>query len=140
VRETADSPPEQQHKPAYSPTEYLTSLGVDAETASDWLQLRRAKHAPPTKLAIDGIAREAALAKVSLAAALAECCQRGWTGFKAAWLSASVRDGRARESPEERKRRTNAEAKKILGIDDEVGENMVFSNEKVIEGEAVRCG
>lgn len=52
----------------------------------DFEKLRKAKKAPLTQTAIDGIGREAALAGITLAEALAMCCERGWVGFKAAWL------------------------------------------------------
>lgn len=54
---------------------------------ADWLQLRKAKRAEVTPTALAGIAAEARKAGWSLEQALAECCSRGWTGFKAGWVS-----------------------------------------------------
>lgn len=59
---------------------------VEAGQWSDWLALRKAKRAPVSATALDGIRREAAAAGMTLQAALAECCSRGWTGFKAEWV------------------------------------------------------
>lgn len=63
---------------------------VDPQTWGDWLALRKAKRAPITETAIAGIRREAAKAGMSLAEALAMCCERGWSGFKADWVGAQA--------------------------------------------------
>jgi len=52
----------------------------------DFLAIRKAKRAPLTDTAIEGIAREADKAGLTLAEALAICCQRGWQGFNAGWV------------------------------------------------------
>lgn len=62
---------------------------VDASVWADWCQLRKAKRAPVTAAAMEGIAREAAKARMSLQDALQTCCARGWAGFKAEWVSNS---------------------------------------------------
>ncbi len=66
---------------------HLVSLGVDEQIASDWITLRRAKKAPPTLRAIAGIANEAIRAGRPLPDVLEVCCNRGWTGFKAEWIT-----------------------------------------------------
>ena len=63
-----------------------TPNGVTESVWQDWLSLRKTKKAAVTQTAIDGIAREASKAGVSLQTALETCCARGWTGFKADWL------------------------------------------------------
>lgn len=63
--------------------------GIDPKIAKDFAALRRAKKAPITQTAIDGIAREAMKAGLTLESALAVCCERGWTGFKAEWMTPS---------------------------------------------------
>ena len=60
--------------------------GVTESVWQDWLSLRKTKKAAVTQTAIDGIAKEASKAGVSLQTALETCCARGWTGFKADWL------------------------------------------------------
>ena len=59
---------------------------VSLAVFSDWQALRKAKKAPITATAIDGIRREAQKAGITLESALAMACERGWTGFKAEWL------------------------------------------------------
>lgn len=63
--------------------------GVLSSVWSDFLQIRKTKKAAVTQTAIDGIAREAIKAGLSLNDALAMCCERGWSGFKAEWLDGS---------------------------------------------------
>lgn len=60
--------------------------GVTDSVWQDWLSLRKTKKAAVTQTAIDGIAKEASKAGVSLQTALETCCARGWTGFNAEWL------------------------------------------------------
>jgi len=77
---------------------------VDPEIARDFRKLRAAKKAPITKTAVAGIRREAGKAGLSLQKALAICCERGWTGFKADWLADSrgrITTGEYRPAPGE---------------------------------------
>lgn len=52
----------------------------------DFLAIRKAKRAPLTQTALDGISREAGKAGITLCKALETCCKRGWQGFEATWL------------------------------------------------------
>jgi len=61
--------------------------GVSDSVWSDFQAIRKAKRAPLTATALDGIEREAIKAGMTLADALAMCCARGWQGFKAEWVS-----------------------------------------------------
>jgi uncharacterized protein YdaU (DUF1376 family) len=72
------------HKPIKNTV--ATPEGVTDSVWQDWLKLRKAKKAAVTQTAVNGIAREASKAGVSLQTALETCCARGWTGFKADWL------------------------------------------------------
>ena len=59
---------------------------------ADFLTLRKAKRSPMTATALQSIQREAHKAGISIADALATCCERGWQSFKAEWTaSARVR-------------------------------------------------
>ena len=60
--------------------------GVTDQTWSDWLQLRKSLKAAVTQTAVDGIAREAERAGITLEAALQTCCSNGWRGFRADWV------------------------------------------------------
>jgi uncharacterized protein YdaU (DUF1376 family) len=62
-----------------------TPDGVSAEVWDDFVRMRKAKRAPITSTAIQGIEREAAKASMTLQDALAMACARGWQGFKAEW-------------------------------------------------------
>jgi uncharacterized protein YdaU (DUF1376 family) len=77
----------EERAPRFDAQAHLVSIGVDDSIASDWIQSRKALKASPTLTAIDGIAKEAARAGISLADALSTCCQRGWRGFKAEWIA-----------------------------------------------------
>ena len=63
----------------------LCPADVPAEVFGDFLALRKAKRAPLTSTALAGIRREAVKAGLSMADAIAICCERGWVGFRADW-------------------------------------------------------
>jgi len=55
---------------------------------ADYIAVRKAKRAGPlTKTALDGLRREADKAGLSLADAIAYCCEAGWQGFNAGWYA-----------------------------------------------------
>lgn len=84
--------------------------GVSDSVWQDFQKLRKAKKAPITETAIAGIKREAQKAGYSLQQALQTCCERGWIGFKAEWVTGKpVEDAKTR----------NLEAKRMLGFLDE---------------------
>src|SRR5690606_6388891 len=61
---------------------YLLQNGVDAQAAKDWLKVRKAKKAPASQTAMDGLAREAAKAGMTLNGAVTLCAERGWASMK----------------------------------------------------------
>ena len=65
-------------------------IGVTDIVWQDFVSLRKAKKAPISQSALDGIAKEALKAGMSLQAALEMCCMRGWSGFKAEWLAEKI--------------------------------------------------
>ena len=65
----------------------LVALEIPEQLAKDFLSNRKAKKSPLTQTALDGIAREAAQAGITLAVAIRTCTERGWAGFKAEWLA-----------------------------------------------------
>lgn len=71
----------------FSALDELLASGVDHQTASDWLTLRKAKRAVVTKTALAMVVRESASAGLGLGDALQICCERGWAGFKADWIT-----------------------------------------------------
>lgn len=80
---------EKKRAPRFDAQAHLAELGVDASISADWLLHRKTKKAAVTPTVIDGIQSEASKARITLSDALAMCCQRGWTGFKAEWVAAA---------------------------------------------------
>ena len=71
-----------------SPTKVIpTPEGVSDSVWQDFKTLRKAKRAPITQRAIDGIIAEANKAGWTVEKALSECCFRGWQAFKAEWVA-----------------------------------------------------
>lgn len=85
-----DAMPEERRDRGRDRVEETPPDGVSPSVWADFQKLRKTKKAPVTKTAVDGIKREADRAGLSLEAALAVCCQRGWTGFKADWMAQPV--------------------------------------------------
>ena len=82
------------HKPvnkeykAQAPSAYADLLSeVAPQVVDDWKQLRKTKKAAVTRTVVEQIIVEAGKAGYSLERALSESCARGWTGFKAEWVS-----------------------------------------------------
>ena len=73
--------------PTFDPGAELASLAVSPQIAADWLALRKTKRATVTPTALKNIIAEVEKAGMSLPAALALCCGRGWAGFNADWLT-----------------------------------------------------
>lgn len=68
---------------------------VDFQVVADFKALRARNRAPITATAMQEIAKQAALAGMSLEAALRMCCSRGWRGFKAEWVQGTAKAGSA---------------------------------------------
>lgn len=64
----------------------LTARGVTETTAAAFVEIRMAKRAPLTQVAVSRLEAEAKKASMTLEAAIAECCMRGWQGFRADWM------------------------------------------------------
>ena len=73
--------------------------GVDEQVWSDWLALRRAKHAPVTQTVIDSATAEAAKAGMPLGEFLKVWCARGSQGLQADWLKPHERLKPANDKP-----------------------------------------
>lgn len=69
-------------------------IDVDDQTWADWLQLRKIKRAPVTETVIDGAAKEAAKAGMTLEQFLRIWCVRGTQGLMADWLKPNERAAR----------------------------------------------
>ena len=78
---------ETETKKRQKATVVATPDGVSQSVWDDFKTLRKAKKAPITQRAVDGIIAEANKAGWSLEQALTECVVRGWQSFKAEWVS-----------------------------------------------------
>lgn len=65
----------------------LVAEGVESGVAEAWLKVRKAKKAPLTALAWEGVKREAAAAGMTPAEAVKTAAESNWQGFKATWLT-----------------------------------------------------
>lgn len=73
----------------YARSSYVGLDGVSDELWADWIKLRKRKRTTVTQRVIDGIAKEAGKAGLSLADAMETQIERGWSSFKAEWVSRS---------------------------------------------------
>ena len=91
LRRTTTKNHESDHEPSAKTSKRPPQLkrpdDVTEETWMAFVALRKAKRAPLSDAALNGIRREADKAKVSLNEALETCCMRGWQGLKAEWLT-----------------------------------------------------
>jgi hypothetical protein len=92
---------EDKAPPAFSAVKELVLLGVDEQTAKDWIATRKAKL---TLTAISGLVREAGKAGMSVGAVVALCCERGWRGFKAEWATVGKEASSSRQATSDRRR------------------------------------
>jgi len=65
--------------------EMLKQSGIDSQLAKDFLKIRKAKRAPLTETALNGICREALLAGISPEDAIRICTERNWQTFNSTW-------------------------------------------------------
>lgn len=69
--------------------------GVPDNLTADWMVVRKEKRAGPlTETALKGLLREAAKAGITVAEAVAFCCEVGWQGFNAGWYAQRQGQGR----------------------------------------------
>ena len=99
------TPKEEKEKPPSplrrsKPADIPPPDGVDPQTWSDWLQLRKAKRAPVTVTAIQTAAAEAVKADLSLNDFLRLWCARGSQGLQADWLKPHERGPSAAPPPD----------------------------------------
>ncbi|WP_186263318.1 hypothetical protein [Burkholderia gladioli] len=76
-----------QRAPRFDAQAHLVSRGVDPQVADDWLKLRKDRRLTPTATALEGIEAQAAEARMTLEAVIRLCCNKGWGGFEASWLT-----------------------------------------------------
>ncbi len=79
--------PEPSAKPSKRPNTLKRPDDVSEDTWMAFVALRKAKKAPFSGIALDRMRAEAGKAKITIDEAMQTCCLRGWTGFKAEWLT-----------------------------------------------------
>ena len=90
-----DSPPNatpiatNNHKPR-TINHIYTPDGVDDLVWKDYVEFRKKRKAPITERVIEGLAKEAKIAKMSLNDVIKECVVRGWQSFKAEWVAGKL--------------------------------------------------
>lgn len=68
----------------------LTSRGIPEQIAKDWLSIRKEKRQPLTETSLAATERESVRAGMTLEEVITFCCERGWAGFKAEYLTNSA--------------------------------------------------
>jgi uncharacterized protein YdaU (DUF1376 family) len=82
---TNNQEPEKKKRIAPKRTEPTRPAEIPENLWADFLAVRKAKKAPLTETALNGILGEAEKAGITLGQALTCCCERNWQGFKASW-------------------------------------------------------
>ena len=83
---------EKKQKTIRAPSAHALLPDVPTELVDDFVKLRKAKRASVTQTAVDGIRREANKAGYTMEQAIRTCCERGWQGFKAEWVTGNNRN------------------------------------------------
>ena len=78
------------HEPITNNIKTITPDGVSESIFKDFKKLRATKKAPVTETALKGLEREAKKANMSLQSVMQLCCERGWSGFKADWVTVAA--------------------------------------------------
>jgi len=82
--------PTNNQEPITNNIKTITPDGVSESIFKDYKKLRATKKAPLTETALKGLEREAKKANMSLQSVMELCCERGWSGFKADWVTAEA--------------------------------------------------
>lgn len=78
----------------------LLILGVEQQTASDWLEVRKVKRAALTQTAINLLVNESTKAGISINDAVRVCAENSWQGFKSDWYqNLNKQSGNKQQSP-----------------------------------------
>lgn len=123
-----DDPPEKPVKPKAKASGNVTvadlmAMGVNEQHAKDWI---KARGAPLTLTALNGMKREVAKAGIELPLAVQICAEKGWRGFNASWywqaaaanISPPSGGCMPRIDPQEASRQRERQlARRMLGID-----------------------
>lgn len=81
--ETQNNPNQELITNNHKPTKYIPP--IPAELLIEWLAVRKKK--PVTERVFKAVEKEAAKIGWSAEQAIIKCCERGWTGFEASWVT-----------------------------------------------------
>lgn len=73
--------------PKFNFKQELINLGVDKETASDWMEARKKKKAANTKTAMKGFLTQVSKAGITVDEAVRVAAEKSWSGFQANWYA-----------------------------------------------------
>ena len=82
----------EERQPA-SPTARQLLHDVSDSVANDFIKVRKAKRAPLTETAVDGMRKQAGASGLTLQSALEMALQRGWQSFRAEWVTGQKLNG-----------------------------------------------
>lgn len=91
--ETLATPNKNEEKEKNVKKKTTKAIRPDNFSEKDWDDLvahRKAKKAPLSQKAVDGLSREFAKSGMSISDCIGEMAIRGWTGFKAEWVSGNA--------------------------------------------------
>ena len=83
----SDTDVSQKKAQPFSIKKQLMADGLSEELADAYMLVRRNKRAPDSIVAYNGLIREAEKAGITIEAAITECVERNWVGFKAEWYN-----------------------------------------------------
>lgn len=72
--------------PKFNFLKSLLELGVEEKNALAWIQVRKAKRAPNTDVALQALVREADKAGLPVNDVVLLCAERNWQSFKSEWI------------------------------------------------------
>ena len=87
ISQNHESDPEPKREATKRQPQLKRPDDVTEDTWQAFSALRKAKKAPLSGIALDRMRAEAGKAKITMDEAMQTCCLRGWTGFKAEWIT-----------------------------------------------------
>ena len=125
-----------QSQPKNNPLDLLLKAGVSEELAIEFIQLRKNKRALITPTVINGIAKEADKAGITISEAITHCIVKNWQSFNASWYVNTNQKPQPQLSFKEQDRIREQERQKemLRAIQDRNFTNEDINNSNIIEG------
>jgi hypothetical protein len=124
-----------QSKPKHNPLDLLLNSGLSEELALEFIQLRKNKRALITPTVINGIAKEADKAGITISEAITHCIVKNWQSFNASWYVNTNHKSQPQISFKEQDRIMEQERQKemLRAIQDRNFTNEDINNSNIIE-------